>query len=138
MTSDDRLSLAEQQIVAQLEANAKRIAALSAERETLQKVLLALRGQNQQHEIVRSNSRNRILVERRILEQLRMHGKAMLTHRIFQEARQVHPTLTAGTFRSYLTRMKQKGLLEQPQHGFWAFVEKENKQKGRLKTPGAQ
>jgi len=121
---DERRSL-EVQVIGQLSELEREIADLSAQRDALQKFLTKVRRENLQlRDVTRKNSFDRILIETRILETLKAARKDVPAKRLFWEARGINPKLGNATFRSYMHRLKRKGLIvSSPNHGFWIHAD---------------
>src|SRR6266436_4510964 len=106
----DENQLLEHQIVAQLTELERQIGDLSGQREQLQKLLINVRRKNlSRHDVTRKNSIDRIIIENRILEVVRIASASVSVKRLYSEARSVNPKLKSTTFRSYLHRLKEKG-----------------------------
>jgi len=107
----------------QLAETEQRIADLIAVRDGLLRVYVRVSGQDKERESeIRSSSYNRLLIERTIFETLeRAKEKLATTRELFVHARVASPKLKYGTFRSYLTRLKERGLItaEARARGFW-------------------
>jgi hypothetical protein len=76
-------------------------------------------------EVTRKNSYSRIVIESRILSALKEEGP-MRTSFLLIEARLVHHGLKDGTFRSYLHRLQQRGLIvpaPMRPRGYWTLPE---------------
>ena len=61
------------------------------------------------------------LIEQVVIEMLVADGRAMKTRELFDGARRVSPHLKYVTFRSYLHRLKRRGVItaENADHGSW-------------------
>lgn len=108
----------------------RRIAELVAERDSLRRVLTRvhnekLGGQRD----ARRNSYDRLLIENSILETLRAaKAKPVSTRELLKEARLSSPHLKGVTFRSYLHRLKTRGLVLQVErmYAHWMLPENSN------------
>lgn len=59
----------------------------------------------------RKNSLNRVLAESSVIEALREASGPLSNSVLFKRARQTNPSLKATTFRTYLHRMKLRGVI---------------------------
>jgi len=75
------------------------------------------------HAVNRKNSINRTLVEGKILDALAVSSKPLSNTTLFREGRMVDAKLKETTFRTYLHRMKQRGLIVSPNRGVWSLKE---------------
>jgi hypothetical protein len=118
----------EAQLLAELGEIERRIANLSAERDSLQRVLLRVHNQKLGGQKgARRNSYDRLLIENRILEAFRAaKGNPLSTRQLFREARAASPMLKDVTFRSHLHRLKER-----------AFVVPQESRRGYWRLPGA-
>lgn len=73
--------------------------------------------------ITRKNSANRVMIETRVLKALKSHAKAYPTALLYKEGLQVNFDLKENTFRTYLHRMKEKGLVRSVGRGLWRLSE---------------
>jgi hypothetical protein len=110
-------------IRAQLAETEQRIADLIAVRDGLLRVYVRVSSQDEEEKReVRSNSYDRLLIESTILEELKAaEGNRIPTRELFVHARGANPKLKYNTFRSHLTRLKERGLIaaEARARGFW-------------------
>jgi hypothetical protein len=120
MHPDDRRVL-ENHLVAQLTDVEAELAKLEAQRNTLRQLLLKVRRENVSlRDVTRKNSFDRILIENRILETLKAASKDVPTSKLYWAAQIINPQLRNSTFRSYLHRLKTKGLIAPgTDHGHW-------------------
>jgi hypothetical protein len=122
MRPDDRPVL-ESQLVAQLTGIRQEIAKLEKQRETLEALLVRVRQEMNLRDVTRKNSLDRILTENLILESLRRTRRLTPTKILFYSVRAISPQLQNTTFRSYLHRLKAKGLIRTVGHGFWVATD---------------
>src|SRR5262245_46696547 len=102
----------EKHLLEQIAAVAKRIAELTAEQATLQRLLERARRQLVPNvDVTRKNSHQRILIEKSIGDAL-SSGEIRTAKTLYLDARLTIPDLKSSTFRSYLRRMQQRGLIE--------------------------
>ncbi len=93
---------------------------LAADQRALERQLMIARRENVYlNDVSRKNSANRVLVESRILEVLRAAPKAMTNTSLYKEARDANYDLTDNTFRTYLHRLKKRGVIESAGWGLW-------------------
>jgi hypothetical protein len=124
--SVDARSALEAQLLAQLTGVKQELAKLERQRETLEALLLKARQELNLRDVTRKNSLDRVLVENTILEALRRGRKPLPTKMLYYTARSINPQLRNTTFRSYLHRLKTKGLIfNSAGHGFWTAIEPE-------------
>ncbi|MTH80327.1 hypothetical protein [Paracoccus aestuariivivens] len=109
---NDGLSYFEARIARELAAVEDEIRKLEAEAVTLRRQLGKAKAERLglQH-ATRKNSMNRVLTENSVLEQLRSTSP-IATKVLFRNAKMSHPDLKETTFRTYLHRMKQRGLIK--------------------------
>lgn len=115
----------EARLLAELADIDRRIADLTSDRRAIERLLLkARRSAMAGKDVSRKNSLGRILVERTVLATLGETEQPRRGVELFRIARGVDYELKDVTFRSYLHRMKQKGLIENPRRlpGWWRAV----------------
>jgi len=134
----DNANTLEAQLVAQLTGVKQEIVRLEAQRDTLEALLFRARRELNRLDVTRKNSLNRVLIENSILEALRRSRKALPTKVLFYTARSFNPQLRNTTFRSYLHRLKTKGLIfSSIGHGFWTAMEPEPASSKTASAPSA-
>lgn len=122
----------EGQLVAQLTDVEREIGKLESQRETLRSLLSKVRRENLSlRDVTRKNSFDRILIENRILDIIKTARREVPTRRLYWAAREINPQIRSTTFRSYLHRMKVKGIIASSGHGYWVAPER-----ARLEPPG--
>ena len=121
----DRTAL-EGRLLAELEEIERRIADLEGERSALRRMIMRIRQQNlSAREVTRKNSLDRVLVEKKILETLGNSEGYVRARQLLLAARSVDYSLKDVTFRSYIYRLKEKGLIESGTiRGYWRLVKK--------------
>ena len=72
-------------------------------------------------EVTRKNSINRILVEKSILSQLQS-GRFVSVGALYSSAKASFYFLNKSTFRSYVRRMKERGLIQSNRIGSWRLA----------------
>ena len=116
---------AEAYILREIEDIDSKIKELQFARGALQGVLARIR-QSARPEFGkhRRNSAERILVETRIIEELNRSLRPLSSARLYKAAKTVLSDLKEGTFRSYLHRMKIRGVVANPNavSGMWRLV----------------
>jgi len=111
----------EDQLVAQLTEIEAKIVELEAERRAVQRMIVTARRQGADAEpALRKNSAQRVIIETKILDFLRRFRKPATSALILNAVKQDHRSLNAATFRSYLHRMHQRGLISRSdEKGRW-------------------
>jgi hypothetical protein len=113
-------------LTAEIRAINMKIAELEAERHALQRVLE--RTKSEQFIVPHSGRRKnfgKIEVEQEILQTLRRRESPVSSGDLLAAARSVKYSLKAVTFRTYLHRLKAKGLitnLDDKGRGYWSLV----------------
>ncbi len=96
----------------EIEEIERQIRELTHEKQALERQLLkARRASTALSDVSRKNSLNRILVEEKILDALRATNKSLSNSQLYRETRKIDANLNASTFRTYLHRMKVRGLI---------------------------
>lgn len=99
-------------ITKQIEEVDLQLRELEAEKRALQRLLLKTRQNNiQNRQVTRKNSINRILVENTILETIRRSESAVNNNQLYNATLIVLNNLNKSTFRTYIKRMKDAGLI---------------------------
>ena len=105
------------QAIEEIEA---RIKELQDEKAALMRQLRVARWESDSlKDVNRKNSGVRVMVERRVLDALRAAKKPVTSDALYREALKANFELKDGTFRTYLHRMKEKGLLQSAGWGLW-------------------
>jgi len=121
MVSDPR-NYFEERLRSEIEAIEGKIAELRLEQNALKRQLMKARWETHAlKDVSRKNSANRVMVEQRVLEELRSSGKAVSTAALYKAALIANFELKENTFRTYLHRMKEKGLIHSQRRGFWTL-----------------
>jgi len=114
----------EQRLIREIEELEKRIKELTQEQHALKRQLVKARWENDSlKDVSRKNSANRVMVENRVLEALRESSKACSTAMLYREGLRANFELKENTFRTYLYRMKEKGLVRSVGRGLWQVPE---------------
>ena len=119
--ADDNLTYFEKRLQGELEALEERIRDLEKEKSALLRQIAKARADRQGLQYVsRRNSQNRVLAENSVLMLLKEKGRPLSTLELYKNARFTNYDLKEGTFRTYLHRMKAKGLIATAGHvGMW-------------------
>lgn len=118
---DAHLTYFERRIINELEEIESRIESLTSERYALQRQLAKARAQRTGiQNVTRKNSVNRVLAENAVIAALRDSGKSLATRELYRAALSTNFDLKPTTFRTYLHRMKGRGLIGTASHvGSW-------------------
>jgi 3-hydroxyacyl-CoA dehydrogenase len=101
-----------------------RIKELTDEQIALRRLLMKARWENSAvKDVSRKNSGNRVMIEARVLGALKTTSRALSSSKLCIEARQVNFELKDNTFRTYLHRMKEKGLIVSAGRGLWELAD---------------
>lgn len=110
----------ERYLLAEIAEAEARIAADQREVDVLKRRLVKLRlGGVTDASLPSAPKIDRLVTEHIILEKIKYLGGSGQTARIYRDLKDARPTLSYGTFRTYLHRMKQEGLLHQRERGRW-------------------
>lgn len=110
----------ETRLSVEIESLEVRIRQLRAEQDALRRQLLKSRSIGTSPiPLTRSDSLNRAMTERTVLDLLESEGAALQTRVLFKKTSYLVSELREGTFRTNLNRMKEKGLIESAGHGWW-------------------
>jgi repressor of nif and glnA expression len=116
----------ERRLMGEIEELERRIKDLTQEKLALKRQLMKARRKDiSLKDVSRKNSANRVMIESRILEALSENSKACYTELLYKEALRVNFELKENTFRTYLHRMKEKGLIRSVGRGLWRLPEAE-------------
>ena len=102
----------------------QQIAELLREKDALIRQLLKARARDQSlRDVTRLNSGQRVLVEDAVLGLLQTTGAPCSPSKILAHVRkEVAHDLNENTLRTYLHRMKERGLVTNPSRGAWLFA----------------
>ena len=115
----------EARLLQEIEAINARIKELGLEKAALQRQLLKARWENNSlRDVSRKNSASRIMVEQRVLAELAAASAPVALARLFAAAKHANYDLRENTFRTYLHRLKEKGLIDNPNRGAWRLANK--------------
>jgi len=119
---DSEFSFFERRLMSEIEDIEQKIKTLSMEKEILLKQLHKARMEKEGLQFsVRKNSTNRILIENSVLMCLKDRGGKAKSDELLHQALFVIDSLNPNTFRTYLNRMKQKGLIASKNRGIWTL-----------------
>lgn len=123
MADQEELTFFERRLMAELEEIERQLKSLESDKRTLQRQLAKARAERTGLEgATRKNSMNRALAESSVIQMLKDEGKPVTTARLFRNACISNYTLKENTFRTYLHRMKKKGLIKTAGHvGTWTL-----------------
>ena len=111
---DEELSYFEERILNEIAQLEREIKTLEIEKGALQKQLAKARADRTGiKDITRKNSVNRVLAENSVLKALKEAKKPVPTKRLYTIAKETNFQLKETTFRSYLHRMGEKGMIRQ-------------------------
>jgi len=114
----------ERRLMREIEELDKRIKELTQEQHALKRQLVKARWENDSlKDVSRKNSANRVMIENRVLEALKGSSKACSTAMLYREGLRANFELRENTFRTYLYRMKEKGLVRSVGRGLWRLPE---------------
>jgi len=119
--NDAHLTYFEKRLTAEIDELTRQIRELETERQALRRQLAKAQAQRSGLQYVtRKNSTNRVLAENSVLQMLRDEKKPVHTRRLYKNALMSNGSLKENTFRTYLHRMKNKGLIKVSwQVGVW-------------------
>jgi hypothetical protein len=101
-----------------------RIKELESEQAALERQLSKARSANVPlSDVNRKNSLNRATAEATIISALKQAQKPLSLDKLYGAVVLVNSDLKRSTFRTYLYRMKEKGMLENVDRGFWKLHE---------------
>lgn len=108
-----KISRLEEALTQELTEVLERIEELKAEESALRRQIAKAAAKRQGLEFAtRKNSINRVLAENSVLETLRAADKPLKTAHLYKIARQSNVSLKENTFRTYLHRMKKRGVIQ--------------------------
>ena len=110
----------ERRLMREIEEIDSRLKELTDEKSALQRQLKKARWENSAlKDVNRKNSGNRVMVETRVLDALKASPRPMRTTKLYQEGLKANFELKENTFRTYLHRMKARGLVVSVGRGIW-------------------
>jgi sucrose-6-phosphate hydrolase SacC (GH32 family) len=121
---DPKLSYFERRLAGEIVEIEAKIEALEGEKRALLRQMSKARAERTGiQEVTRKNSLSRILAENSIVEMLQNSASPVKTLRLFARARQTNFDLKETTFRTYLHRMKKRGVIKTgPTVGSWQLL----------------
>ncbi|HRC44551.1 MAG TPA: hypothetical protein PLT27_10885 [Nitrospira sp.] len=112
MSNPIRASAYVQRLSREIEEIQQRIAELTAERHALERQLTKAHWEaSALHDVSRKNSGTRIMVEQRIIEALENAKSPLGNSELFTAAKKANIDLKPTTFRTYLGRMNERGII---------------------------
>lgn len=126
--NDDEFIFFESRLLKEIEEIESKIKALTSEKMALSKQLQKAKMEKDGLQFsTRKNSVNRILIENSVIYNLRAKrdkGRiSVSSDDLYKQALFVVNDLKKNTFRTYLNRMKNKGLIKNSNHvGFWTLA----------------
>ena len=122
--SDAEISYFEKRLLAEIEQIRKQIIALESESDALRRQLAKVRAEKTGLAgATRKNSLNRILCEQAVLDALMNSNRSRSSSELYDAATKTNFGLKESTFRTYLHRMKKRGLIRTAERvGFWRLV----------------
>jgi cell division septum initiation protein DivIVA len=112
----------EETLLQEIAEIADQIRELSHQKQSLEQLLAKARLQSdfvKRSDVTRKNSMNRVLVEGAVMQSIKRANKPVKAKSLFGEARLMVSSLRENTFRSYLFRMKARGLIVPLGSGMW-------------------
>ena len=123
--TEDKKSDFEHQLLLEIGEIERHIKDLGSEKRALQRLLMkAQRDQILKRQVTRKNSVDRVLIETKVLDVLRVENSAVVASKLFRAAQAVDVNLKKNTFRSHLHRLKERGIIMNPSgtRGLWKLV----------------
>ena len=112
MSNPIRASAYVKRLAREIEEIQQRIAELTAEKHALERQLTKAHWEaNALHDVSRKNSGTRIMVEQRIIEALESSKSPLGNNELFVAAKKANIDLKPTTFRTYLARMNERGII---------------------------
>jgi hypothetical protein len=122
MSKKPDLANLEERLIAEMADIERKIGELLKEKMSLQRILQRVRAESLvKVDVTRKNSYNKILVEHTIIETLKSSSKPLTTSKLSSGAKDVVYGLKDSTIRSYLFRMKERGLIVNKGVGLWTL-----------------
>lgn len=117
------LSPYESRLVREVEEIEARIKELTDEKNALMRQIIKARWEsNALKDVSRKNSGNRVMIESRVIDALNNTSTPCSTSELYKEALNANFELKYNTFRIYLHRMKERGLIKSTGWGRWSSV----------------
>lgn len=127
--SEELSTYYERRLMREIEEIEGRIRDLTIERDALQRQLMKARRESASlKDVSRKNSANRVLIENRVTEALSKSSKPLSTATLFREGLRANFELKDNSFRTYLHRMKEKGMIRSVGRGLWKISESDDGQ----------
>lgn len=123
----DQVTDYERRLMRAIEDLKARIKELQEEQDALQRQLLRARWERHSlRDVSRKNSGDRVMVEEKVLDALRRATRPVTSSKLFTAAQFANFELKENTFRTYLHRMKKRGLIENVGRGKWKLSDTHN------------
>lgn len=109
------------------------------QKNSVERILLKARQQSdlvQRTDVTRKNSVSRILVEGAVVQSLERATGPVSAWSLYKEARLMVPQLKENTFRSYLFRMKIRGIIARAGSGKWEITKSAREQSRKAAPNG--
>lgn len=114
----------EHRLIREIEDLDLRIKDLTQEQDALKRQLGKARRENLVlKDVSRKNSATRVMIENRVLQALKQSSRACSSTVLYKEGLRANFELKENTFRTYLYRMKEKGLIRSVGRGLWRLPE---------------
>ncbi len=111
--SNDRLTYFEERLTNELKNIEDRIKELEAEKRALQRQLAKAKTERTGLQTAtRKNSLNRVVAENSVIEMLKRERNPVTTKKLYKNAQLTNYDLKENTFRTYLHRMKKRGIIK--------------------------
>jgi hypothetical protein len=112
--ADETSPILEKRLMLELSIINTKLRELELEKLSLERLLVRVRREDvANYEVGRKNSAKRLLVEKAVLNRLAAaNGKSVTSNDLWLAANNIELRLNPSTFRSYLHRMKEKGMIE--------------------------
>ena len=122
MQNENHPTPLESRLLAEMAELDRKMGELLTERDSIRRILSRVRAESMVNvDVTRKNSYGRIVIEHRLIEVLKNAAKPLTTRRLSAEAKSVVYGLKDNTFRSYIYRMKARGLIVSPKTGVWTL-----------------
>jgi len=109
----------ERRLILEIERIGRQISELEQERLALQRQLTKARTEvSALKDVNRKNSVTRVLVEDLVLKELSVAAKPLKPRELFKAGLYANHRMNESTFRTYLYRMKEKGMIKRVRTGW--------------------
>lgn len=122
--TEEPISFYERRLQREIEQIEIKLKELTAERDALRRQLMKVRWERHHlKDVSRKNSAGRVLVEQRIVNALKEEKNPINSKKLLAYARIANFSLKENTFRTYLYRMKKRGIIKSVGRGLWKIEE---------------